>query len=418
MTEVLLIATVVFAYALVSAPLSASVVTAPMVYTTVGLLFGAAGTGWFGLQADSEAISIVVEATLVLVLFTDAARMNVPSLRHDIAIPARLLGLGLPLTLLAGTVTAAWLLPEISWSGAFLLAAVLTPTDAALGQAVVSDQRLPVRVRQSLNVESGLNDGLMVPVVAVAIALAASEDNPAAPSDWFSFAAQQIVVGVSCGLLVGLVGGRLLRRAARAGRAEGVSRQLATLSLAAAAYASAELLEGNGFVAAFLAGMVFSVAAGAQHVEASDFTEDEGDLLSAVTFVVFGAVLIPPALSSLSWPVMGYAVFSLTLVRVLPVLLALLGSGLLVQTRLFLGWFGPRGLATILFALLVAQEVDGPEAALIVDVATWTVLVSVYVHGATASIWTGRLGARLAAAPADHAEAAPSVVRPTRRRLG
>ncbi|MGB7449206.1 MAG: cation:proton antiporter [Ornithinimicrobium sp.] len=162
MVEVLLIAVAVFAYALVSTPLSMSVVSAPMVYTTVGLVVGSAGTGWFDLPTDGEAISVVVEATLVLVLFTDAARMSVPALGHDVAIPARLLGVGLPLTLLAGAVTAALVL-GMSWAGALLLAAVLTPTDAALGQAVVSDERLPSRVRQSLNVESGLNDGLMVP---------------------------------------------------------------------------------------------------------------------------------------------------------------------------------------------------------------------------------------------------------------
>jgi NhaP-type Na+/H+ or K+/H+ antiporter len=390
-----------------------------MVYTTVGLVVGGAGLGWFDLLADGEALSIVVEATLVLVLFTDAARMNVTALRHDVAVPGRLLGIGLPLTVLAGTLCAAFLWPQMSWAGALLLAAVLAPTDAALGQAVVTDRRLPVRVRQSLNVESGLNDGLMVPIVTVAIALAASEDNPgASASDWGVFAAQQILVGISCGVLVGLIGGRLLGRASASGRIEGVNRQLATLSVAAGAYAVAELLGGNGFVAAFLAGMVFGVAQGSEVEDASDFTEDEGDLLTAVTFVVFGAVLIPPALSSLTWSVAGYVVLSLTVVRMVPVSLALTGSGLLLRTRLFLGWFGPRGLASILFALLVAQEVDGPEAALIVDVATWTVLLSVYVHGASATPWAGWLAARLASVEQGHAEKAPSIVRPTRRSLG
>lgn len=418
MVELLLIAVAVFAYALASKPLSMSVVSAPMVYTTVGLVIGGTGSGWFDLRPGSEAISVVVEATLVLVLFTDAARMSVPALRHDVAIPARLLGIGLPLTLLAGAVAAALTL-GVSWAGALLLAAVLTPTDAALGQAVVSDERLPTRVRQSLNVESGLNDGLMVPIVTVAIALAASEEDPGrAAGGWVSFAAQQILVGLVCGVLIGLVGGALLRRRAEQGRVESVYRQLATLSVAAGAYAAAELLGGNGFVAAFIAGMVFGVVAGAQSADVAEFTQVEGDLLTAITFVVFGAVLIPPALSTLAWPVIGYVVLSLTVVRIVPVLLALTGSGLLMQTRLFLGWFGPRGLASILFALLVAQQVDGEEAALIVDVATWAVLASVYAHGCTATPWAGWLGARLAAASSNRPEKTPSVVRPTRRSVG
>ncbi len=415
MTEILIIAAAIFGFALVSRSLAMSPITAPMVFTTVGLIVGGAGLGWFGLSLDGEALSIIVEVTLVLVLFTDAVRINLGSLRKDVAIPIRLLGIALPLTLLAGTVAAALIFPGLSWAEALLLAAVLTPTDAALGQAVVSDTRLPVRVRQSLNVESGLNDGLMVPIVTVAIALAVSEGGGS--RTWAAFAAEQIGYGLVCGIAAGALGGTLLDRFASAGRIEGVYRQLATLAIAAIAYASADAVGGNGFVAAFTAGMTFGVVAAKQSSDVQDFTQDEGDLLTAITFMLFGAVIAGPLVGEVTWPVIGYVVLSLSVVRVVPVGLALLGSGTLLQTKLFIGWFGPRGLASILFALLVMQEVEGEGAELIVTVALWTVLVSVYAHGLTASSWAKRLGAVLSQMPDHQPENKDCPVHPTRRTL-
>lgn len=415
MTEVLIIAAAIFGFALVSRPLAMSPITGPMVFTTVGLLVGSAGLGWFGLSLDGEALTIIVEATLVLVLFTDAVRINIRTLRTDVAIPIRMLGVGVPLTLVAGTAVAALIFPGFSWAEALLLAAVLTPTDAALGQAVVSDTRLPVRVRQSLNVESGLNDGLMVPVVTVAIALAAAEEGGS--RDWGAFVAGQLGFGLLCGLLAGAAGGALLDRFATAGRVEGVYRQLATVAVAAAAYSGAEVIGGNGFVAAFVAGMTFGVVAAKQCKDVQDFTQDEGDLLTAITFLLFGAVIAGPLVTDVTWPIVGYAVASLTVVRVIPVMLALMGSGTLLRTKVFLGWFGPRGLASILFALLVMQELEGDNADLIFTVAMWTVLISVYAHGVTASPWAQRLGAALSQMPQSQAENRDAPGLPTRRTL-
>lgn len=417
MVEVLLISVAVFAFGMVSKRLVMSPVTGPMVYTTFGLIIGAAGLGWFDLSLQGEALTILIEATLVLVLFTDAIRINVRSMRRDAAIPLRLLGIGLPLTLVAGTAAAASIFPALGWAEALLLAAVLAPTDAALGQAVVSDERLPMRVRQSLNVESGLNDGIMVPVVTVAIALSAMEAGEQS-SNWAGFVAAQIGFGLLCGALAAYVGGRALDRFAAAGMVEGVYRQLATLAIAAGAYASASLIGGNGFVAAFTAGIVFGVVAAPQCRDVPDFTQDEGDLLTAITFVLFGAVLVPQVIDGFTWQVAVYAAASLTVVRILPVLLALLGSGTMLHTRVFIGWFGPRGLASILFALLVVDEVEGSNAELVFTVAIWAVLVSVYAHGASASPWASRLAAQLADMPAHAPENVPTVEHPTRRRLG
>ena len=415
MTELLVVAAAVYGFALVSGRLSLSPITAPMVFTSVGLVVGDAGLGWFDLGLEGEAVSILVEATLVLVLFTDAIRIDLRKLRTESRFPVRLLGIGLPLTLLLGT-AAAWLLfPTLTLTEAALLAAVLTPTDAALGQAVVSDRRLPVRLRQGLNVESGLNDGLMVPVVTVALALAASEAG--GTGGWGELVVRQIGFGLLCGVSMGAIGGRVLHVRAVADRVEGVYRQLATIALAAGAFASADLLGGNGFIAAFTAGLAFGHLAREQCSGIQDFTEDEGELLSALTFIIFGAVLAGPALASVSWQILVYAALSLTVVRIAPVVLALTGTRTLIETRFFAGWFGPRGLASILFALIVLEQLDSPQTDLIFDTAIWTVLVSVFVHGLTASIWVTHLSARLGTAPTTQPELAPAPEMPTRRKL-
>ncbi len=415
MTEVLVIAAAVYGFALVSGRLSMSPVTAPMVFTALGLAVGDAGLGWFDLGLEGEAVSILIEATLVLVLFTDAIRIDLRKLRTESRFPVRLLGIGLPLTLLLGT-GAAWLLfPVLTLAEAALLAAVLTPTDAALGQAVVSDRRLPVRLRQGLNVESGLNDGLMVPIVTVALALSAAE--AAGTGGWGEFVVRQIGFGLLAGVGMGAIGGRLLHLRAGADRVEGIYRQLATIAIAAGAFASAELFEGNGFIAAFTAGLAFGHLAREQCSGIQDFTEDEGELLSAITFILFGSALAGPALEAVSWQILGYVVLSLTVVRMAPVVLALTGTRTLVETRFFAGWFGPRGLASILFALIVLEQLDSPQTDLIFDTAIWTVLVSVFAHGLTASPWTARLAARLGTAPDTQPELAPAPEMPTRRRL-
>ena len=394
MTELLIIAAVIFSYALVSERLSMSPVTAPMVFTTVGVIVGTGGFGWFDLELDGEATSILVEATLVLVLFTDAIRIDLGVLRHQAALPGRMLGVGLPLTIVAGTALAVVVVPGLSVIEAALLAAVLAPTDAALGQAVVSDRRLPVRIRQTINVESGLNDGIAVPVVTVLLAAAAAEAAGGA-TDWVGLAARQVGFGVLAGVVAGAVGGRLLDHRASGGHVEGVNRQLATIAIAVAAFALAGVLDGNGFIAAFVAGLSFGRIARQQCTGIQDFTEDEGELLSAITFVLFGAVLVGPVLDDLTWQIALYVVLSLTVIRIVPVVLSLTASGTFFETRLFLGWFGPRGLASILFALLVVEELDSEVGDTIFTVAAWAVLVSVFAHGLTARAWVGHLARRL-----------------------
>jgi NhaP-type Na+/H+ or K+/H+ antiporter len=395
MAELLVVALSVFAFAMFSQRSSMSPVTAPMVFTAIGLLLGTIGTDWFDLTLDGEVVSVLVEGTLVVVLFTDAARIDLRALRSAAALPARLLGIGLPLTIIAGTAIASLLFDSLTVVEAGLVAAILAPTDAALGQAVVSDRRLPTRIRQTLNVESGLNDGIMVPVVTVLLALTVAESDPTGAGEWGAFVAGQLGFGLLAGLTAGAFGGWLLHRRSGAGEVEGTYRQLAGLAIAVAAYAGAEVVGGNGFIAAFVAGLAFARVASTECTDVQDLTEDEGELLTALTFLVFGAALAAPRLSDLTWQIGVYAVASLTLVRVVPVLIALARTGTLLETRLFMGWFGPRGLASILFALLVSQELRGPQADTILAVAVWTVLLSVFAHGLSASTWAGRLGDRI-----------------------
>jgi NhaP-type Na+/H+ or K+/H+ antiporter len=417
MGEVLIVAVSLYAFAMVSDRLSMSPVTGPMVFTTIGLIVGTGGLGWFDLDIEAESVSIVVEATLVLVLFTDAIRIDLRALRDQATFPARLLAIGLPLTIVFGTIVAVLLFDELTWPEAALVAAVLAPTDAALGHAVVSNQRLPVRIRQGLNVESGLNDGIMVPVVTVLLAIAAAETQSSGYDVWGEFIIRQVGFGLLSGVVIGLAGGWILHRRAVANHVEGIYRQLATLAVAAAAFATAELLEGNGFIAAFVAGLAFGHIAREQRESIANFTQDESELLASTSFLLFGAAVAGPLIDQLDWQVALYAVASLTIIRMVPALIGMTGSGTLLETRLFAGWFGPRGLASILFALFVLEHLDNPNTPTIFLVATWTVLASIYAHGLTASPWAGHLAARLADAPATVPEMHPVEEMPTRRPL-
>jgi len=384
------IATLVFAYGLVSRRLATTLITGPIVFVGAGMLFGLEGLGLIEVDAGSGVLRTVAEGTLVLLLFTDAIRIDISRLRIQAALPARLLGLGIPLTLALGTLVGAVLLTGLSVWEAALVAAILTPTDAALGQAVTSNPRVPVRIRQAINVESGLNDGLMLPIVTVFLALTGGAMGIQGPQSWAVFGIEQIGWGIAIGAFVGYYGGWLLDRAAHLGWADGVFRQLATLAIGVGAFAGAELVGGNGFVAAFVAGLGFGAAARDHCQGAYDFAEDEGHLLAMLTFLFFGAALAGPLLDTLDWRIALYVTLSLTVVRMVPVALALIGTGVRLPTLAFIGWFGPRGIASILFVLLVLDEGALLGANRGLAAVVWTVLASVLAHGATSWILSER----------------------------
>lgn len=414
-----LVAVLILGFGAVSRLAERSPITPPMVAVTTGA--GLAALGGLGLSVEPWLIHGLAEITLVVVLFTDASRIDLKALRRDDGLPLRLLGIGLPLTLVLGACSALMLLPALGLWQAVLLSAVLMPTDAALGQAVVSNPLVPVRIRQTLNVESGLNDGLALPVVLILASLVGATEDHRTPVDWVVFAATAVTLGPLVGWLVGNFGGRLIDSATRHQWITRPFEQLSALGLAALAFAFAELIGGNGFIAAFVAGLTLGNRWQTICECLHEFGEAEGQLLTLFVFLAFGGVMVPAALDYLSWQTALYALASLTIVRMAPVALALLGSGLHWKSFVFVGWFGPRGLASILFALLIVEEERLEDAPFILSVVVLTVLASTFLHGLTAYPLAkryGRFATRLARdrEAAEHAEAIEMPVRIPHRR--
>jgi NhaP-type Na+/H+ or K+/H+ antiporter len=387
-----LVALVVFAWGLFSARLGRADLSAPIVFVTVGLLLSEV-LHVIELDVSQEAVKLLAEVTLVWVLFADAARVRFRDLRGDLGLYTRLLAGGLPLTIAAGALLAAWLFDGMGVWLALLIGAALAPTDAALGAAVMTDPAVPERVRRILNVESGLNDGIATPVVTVAIAGAAAAESAQGASP--GGALTDLAIGLAVGIGVGLVGGQAMRMASRRGWVTEDFTGPAVLALALAAYAGTLWLDGNGFVAAFVAGLAFGNVAGRGGAKEVFYVEQTAGLVSLLTWLVFGAVAVPIVVERTDWQVLGYAVLSLTVVRMLPVAVALLGARLPTRTVVFIGWFGPRGLASIIFAVLALEELH-TEADRAVTVIGVTVLLSVFAHGLSAKPLASRYGASFA----------------------
>ena len=380
------VAVLLLAYGALSGRLQSTPVTQAMVFAAIGLLVGSQVLRLVEADVANQYVRLLAEATLTVVLFTDAVRINLGSLRRESALPARLLGLGLPLTIAAGTVAGLALFGELNLWTAAALATILAPTDAALGLPVVSNRRLPARIRQALNVESGLNDGVCVPLLIIFLTLAQAEEG-AAHLEPLMVILEEIGFGIIGGLVAGVLGAWILRTFAGRGWMEGTWQQINAVATPLLAYGLAVGLGGSGFIAAFVAGIVFGAMAGASAQHSTFLAEQSGELLNALTFLLFGAVMLGPVLSELDWRVAVYALISLTVVRMLPVALALLGMGMGQVTVGFLGWFGPRGLASIVFVLILVDETQIPERSLLLTIVTWTVALSVYAHGLTA--WPG-----------------------------
>ena len=408
------IAVLLIGYGALSGRLQSTVITQAMVFVAFGLLVGNRVLDLVGVDTANQYVRLLAEATLTLVLFTDAARVNLGTLRREAALPARLLGLGLPLTIVAGTLAGLALFPQLDLWTAAALATILAPTDAALGLPVVSNKRLPSRIRQGLNVESGLNDGVCVPLLLIFLTLAQAEEG-VGHIEPLRVVAEEIGFGTIGGILAGALCAVVLRRFAARGWMEGTWQQINAVAAPLLAYTVAVALGGSGFIAAFVAGIVFGAMAGERAEHSTFLAEQSGELLNAVTFLLFGAVLLGPAFADLDWRVALYAVGSLTVVRMLPVALAMLGAGMRWVTVGFLGWFGPRGLASIVFVLILVEQTELPERSLLLTVVTWTVALSVYAHGLTAWPGANRYADWYAAHRRDHGSMPESAPVPEQR---
>ena len=378
---------VLFGWAILAERLAARNLSGPLVFLVAGLLLANPSWGIVSVDIESSTVHVLAELTLALLLFADASAVTLAAARHDLSLTARLLGIGLPLSIVAGTAVALVLFPSVPLALAGLVAASLAPTDAALSASVIADERLPIGVRRVLNVESGLNDGIATPVVTFCIASAATALGVVGHDyDDGIGALGELAIGAGIGAGVALVGGRLLVVAHQHGWLQHGSRRLAALSLAFIAFLVAGELGGNPFVAAFIGGLVFGTAARTDAAESVELTEVAGGLLSLVLWFIFGAGFVLPAFEDLDVRIVLYAVASLTVVRMVPVAIALFGSGQGRMTAAFIGWFGPRGLASAVFALLAVEELGNadPRVEAAVNTIAVTIVFSIVAHGVTA----------------------------------
>ena len=378
----LTIAGFLVAFSMVANRLSRTVVTAPMVFLGFGVLISQMNI--LPEEGSAQALHVIAEVALIVLLFLDAARIDQSALVKRRVWPARMLFIGMPLGFVFGTALGLLALPGWPLAIVAVAAAILIPTDAALGQPVITNPDVPERPRRALTVESGLNDGLALPLVLLMAALAAP-DAMAPPEGWLLFGIKQVTLGPLVGVAIGWAGAVVLVRAKAADTTSDTYEGIGALALAASAYMAAILVGGNGFISAFAAGLGFGAVLKGRCSFVFEFTEGEGQLLSWAAFFLLGAVLVPEAVAHLTVETLVYILGSLFIVRPLAVWLALTGSDAAPDTRLFFGWFGPRGLATALFALLVAEQLTPEAAEDILFLAVNAVWISALLHGLSAA---------------------------------
>jgi len=422
-----LIAAAYLVYGLVSERLRSTVITAPLAFVALGLIVGPAGLGLVTPASDAAFAEGVFELTLVLVLFSDAFATDAPRLVRERALPLRLLAIGLPLTIGLGWALAALMFAGLDIWEAALVGAVLAPTDASLAQTVIVDRRVPRLVRDGLNVESGLNDGIALPFVLVFLGLTAEATGAAGPHVVETFL-RALVLSAVLGVLVGWFGGRLVVASERRAWMGATWRPLALISTALLAYAMAVVVDGSGFIAAWVAGLAAGMAVrrgarpGAQAADEepeSSFLEGLGALLTSASYLVFGALLLGPQLATITPTVVVFALLALTVMRMVPVVISLIGTRLGRPTIAFIGWFGPRGLASIVFTVLIVDQAL-PGVPIITTIVATTVTLSIVAHGVTSAWGVRRYGSWFAAALARDpsiAEAAEGVEMGGRRRI-
>jgi NhaP-type Na+/H+ or K+/H+ antiporter len=387
-TQLAIFFALIVVYGAVSVLLGRFSVTMPIIFVIVGALLGSKE---LFSAADAE---LLIEMTLALLLFADASTLAFRQVRDDPGPPGRLLLIAMPLIVALGGLVAYGLFPGEGLGFALLLGAILAPTDAALGLPIFNNPRVPVRVRRALNVESGLNDGIATPFVALFTAMALAYETQKV-GGWLLSALGEIGIGIGAGIAAGLLGGWLFAAAVKRQWTSATGEQIGNLALAMFAFWAAKALGGNGFVAAFVGGILFGHATRERLHVATEFTETAGTLLSLFVWAAFGANLVPPLLQTFRPLALLYALLSLTVIRMIPVAISMFGTRLRMDTALIVGWFGPRGLASVVFALIAYESFHeaGRSTDLLADTVAWTVLLSVVLHGISAvplANWYGR----------------------------
>lgn len=380
-------ALLIFAFGLFSRLAERNSVTGPMFFMAVGVLGSSIGPGFLlHVSHDMALVELVAELALMVVLFIDATLIDKKALTQGPSrIPTRLLLLGLPLTMLLGTGLGILMFDSVELLAIILMALILSPTDAALGQAVVKSESVPSRIRQSISVESGLNDGIALPPILICLAILGTQGGDSDGS-WVGYVVKQITLGPIVGLAVGWLGGRLIQTMSDRGWMDETFQRLSALPLAILAYAFAEMVGGNGFISAFVAGLGLSIGTTSKQVlhEIQEFGETEGTQLILVVFLIFGLAMIPAAFPYWGMPELIYALASLTVLRMLPVAISLIGAKLDWRSIAFIGWFGPRGIASVLYMLMALSAIGFEGYEQIMSVIVLTVTLSVFAHGISA----------------------------------
>jgi sodium/hydrogen antiporter len=392
-----LLAVFLLIYSAIAGRVERSLISGPIVFTGVGFLLGPDVLGVLRINISGEGLRILAELTLAMVLFTDAANADFSLVRRNLGLPERLLLIGLPLTIVLGFLLAAIVFPSLATLEIALLATILAPTDAALGKPVVTNPTVPAVMREALNLESGLNDGICVPIVVLLLGLAVGTQIEGEP---IVHVARVVVEEIGIGVIVGLgltwLATLMLRFAQRRGWISEHWVEVPIVALAAACFAAAQAVGGSGFIACFVGGLLLSGLGPSHEKQLLRGAEHMGEALALLTWVVFGGIVVARLIDRVTWPAVIYAVLSLTAIRMLPVFLCLIGTRTSTSDKLFIGWFGPRGLATIVFAVLVLDEkLSGNDT--IVLAAGWTVLLSVIAHGVTANPLVKAIAGRAAA---------------------
>jgi len=390
--ELAVLALFIFCYSMVAGRLERAATSGPIVFVVAGLLMGPLGLGWFDGDISRTGLRVLADLTLALILFIDAANADLAILKRQFRIPSRMLIVGLPGVIFLGTITAALLFETLSLSEAAILGTILAATDAALGKAVITNKAVPVQIREGLNIESGLNDGLCVPILFVLIALALGSGTEGGST---TLALKLVIQELGIGLLVGLglsaVGAWLLRWCWNQGWVTEVWKQVTVVGLAIACFSVAQSLHGSGYIAAFTGGLLFGFMAKEATHRLVLAAEGIGETLALMTWMLFGATVIGQSVQYFTWEMIVFALLSLTVIRMLPIFLSLTGTGESTASKLFLGWFGPRGLASIVFAIIVVNK-GVPAAKFIAMVVVLTVFFSLVAHGVSANPLSKLLG--------------------------
>ena len=387
---ILTIAVLVLTYGYISKVLSRFNISGPMFFTGFGLLISPLLLNLSTLHINAQFATIIVELALVLVLFSDAALLDLKLLRQSWKLPARLLLMGLPITIAFATLVASLIFPEQPLIYMLLLALLLTPTDAALGKAVVSDPSVPAKIRSTINVESGLNDGIIFPILITVVAMIVSGLEHNGDNGWIGYVFKQVVFGALVGGFVGYVGAKLTQLSIKYKWMQHSYQNLIPIALAILSFYLAETLHGNGFIAAFFAGLYAGNTSQPMREHIEEFAESEGELFVLISFFLFGLAFVPATIGYINVNVIVYSLLSLTVLRMLPVMICLIGATIDgkkvdLPTMTFIAWFGPRGIASILYVLIVAHEVKGIDGfETIYAVVTVTVLMSIIAHGLSA----------------------------------